>query len=96
MKTYGRMEVLLHHSWPLHSMGMSGQFRASTSLTSEKESPIPIVQEDGWALEPVWSLWRREKYLAFAGNWTPVVQLVARRYTDWAIPDPDYNSENRK
>jgi hypothetical protein len=34
---------------------------------------------------PVWTLWRREKYLAPAGNQTPAVQPVARRYTDWTL-----------
>jgi hypothetical protein len=33
-------------------------------------------------------LWRREISLNLAGNRTPVVQLVARRYTDSAIPAP--------
>jgi hypothetical protein len=41
-----------------------------------------------WGQEPVWTPWNREEFLALAGNQTPAVLPVARRYTDWAIPDP--------
>jgi len=34
--------------------------------------PVPIEQEAGWAPEPVWMLWRKEKILASAGNRTTV------------------------
>jgi hypothetical protein len=30
-----------------------------------------------WGLEPIWTLWSRDKYLAPAGNRTPTVQPVA-------------------
>jgi hypothetical protein len=32
-----------------------------------------------------WTLWRREKSLAPAGDGTPTVQYLACRYTDWAV-----------
>jgi hypothetical protein len=32
-----------------------------------KRTLVPIVQEPGWAPEPVWTLRLEEKYLAFAG-----------------------------
>jgi hypothetical protein len=41
-----------------------------------KDLPIPIPYEAGWASEPIWTLWRREKIPAPAGNLTPVVQPV--------------------
>jgi hypothetical protein len=28
-------------------------------FTSGKEHPVRFVQEDGWAIEPVWTFWRR-------------------------------------
>jgi hypothetical protein len=35
-----------------------------------------------------------KKSLASVGNWTPAFQLVARRYTDWAIPTPHMSYHN--
>jgi hypothetical protein len=37
------------------------------------------------------TLWSREKFLASTGNLTPAVQLVYRRYTDWATTALIYN-----
>jgi hypothetical protein len=47
-----------------------------------KEYLVSIIQEIGWAQEPFWTLWKREKSLASAGNQTAAVQPVARRSTD--------------
>jgi hypothetical protein len=49
-------------------------------LPSGKEPSIPVGWEAGWALEPVWTRWRRSKLPAHTGNRTP----VASRYTEWA------------
>jgi hypothetical protein len=46
-----------------------------------KELPVLIGYEADWAPELSRTLYR-EKSLAPAGNRTPVVQLLARRYTD--------------
>jgi hypothetical protein len=56
-------------------------------FTSWKEPPVPIGQETGWAREPVWTQRLEEKsfYLCRGSNLDrPVVQPVARHYTDWA------------
>jgi hypothetical protein len=48
MKTYGRVEV-------------SCQLHAPAALLPEKSTLAPIVDEAGWAPEPVWTLWKTEK-----------------------------------
>jgi hypothetical protein len=67
-------------------MEVSGQLHAPAALFPGEQPPVPIVYEAGKAQEPVWRLWRREKFLVPAGNQTLAVQLVVRCYTDWAIP----------
>jgi hypothetical protein len=47
---------------------MSGQRHATAALYPGKEPPVPIVQEAGWALEPVWTQRLEEKSLASAGD----------------------------
>ena len=37
-------------------------------FTLRKETPVLVVQEAGWPLDPVWVLLRCEKSLAHAGN----------------------------
>jgi hypothetical protein len=49
-------------------MEVGGQLHALAALILGKKPPVPIVQEDGWASEPVWMLWNREKSLASARN----------------------------
>jgi hypothetical protein len=56
-----------------------------------KEPPVPVVQEAGWASEPVWTQRLEEKSFRICrGSNTdrPVVQPVVRHYTDWATPSP--------
>jgi hypothetical protein len=84
MRTYGRVKIKLHHSWPRHWMKVSGQIHAPAVLTPGKEPPVPIGESE-WTPEPVWTLWRRRECCT-AGNRTWAFQSIARRYTDWAIP----------
>jgi hypothetical protein len=55
-------------------------------FTAGERPPVPIGQQTGWFPELVWRLWRKEKSLALAGNRTPAVQPVTRRYIDSVIP----------
>jgi hypothetical protein len=51
-----------------------------------EEAPLPIVQEAGWAPEPVWTQRLEEKSfrLCQGSNLNrPVIQPVAKHYTDW-------------
>jgi hypothetical protein len=51
-----------------------------------KEPLVLFGHEAGWAPEPVWTLWSKEKYFGPSGNGTSAVQLVGCGCTDWAIP----------
>jgi len=50
------------------------------------KDPVPIVQESGWAPEPVWI---SAENLAPPGFDPRTFQPVASRYTDNAIPAPE-------
>jgi hypothetical protein len=63
-------------------MEVSGQLHAPAALPLEKEPPVLIGYEVGWAPEPAWRLWNREKSLALAGNRIPAVHHAASRYND--------------
>jgi hypothetical protein len=82
------MEVQLHHSWPRHYMEVSSQLHASDAFPPGKEPPcthwIDIRVGSRAGLDTV----EKGEFLASAGNGTPAVQAVARRYIDWAIPAP--------
>jgi hypothetical protein len=71
----------------LNSAREGGEWSASRpgrALPPGKEPPVPIVQEAGWAPEPVWTRRLEEKCSASVGDRTPAVQSVVRHYTDWA------------
>jgi hypothetical protein len=44
--------------------------RPGRALAPGKGTPVPIVQEAGWAPEPVWTQRLEEKFFASAGNRT--------------------------
>jgi hypothetical protein len=67
------------------------------ALPPEKEPPVPIVQEAGWAPEPVCTQWLEEKSfrLCWGSNLDrPVVQSVARHCTAWATPTPVHTHQH--
>jgi hypothetical protein len=69
---------------------MSGQ-RHSPALCLGKRTPVPIVQEDGWTPDSVWTQRLEEKSFAPAGDRTPIARMsssLVRHYTDWDIPAP--------
>jgi hypothetical protein len=48
--------------------------RPGRALPPGKEPPVPIVQEAGWAPEPVWTQRIEEKPFAPAGDRTPIAR----------------------
>jgi hypothetical protein len=73
-------------------MGVSGQRHAPAAhLPPGKGPPVPIVQEAGWAPEPVWTQRLEEKSFAPAGDRTSI-----RHYTAWANPAPTKFSTHTK
>jgi hypothetical protein len=42
MKTYGVVEVQLHHSSPQHCMDVSGRLHVPAALPPEEEPPVAI------------------------------------------------------
>jgi hypothetical protein len=86
------MEVLGGERYSSYSFTTSaldgGEWSASRpgrTLTPGKGPPVPIVQEAGWASEPVWTQRLEEKILCprrGSNPDRPVVQPVVRHYTD--------------
>jgi hypothetical protein len=70
------------------NMSRWGEWSASRpgcALAPGKGPPVPIVEEAGWAPEPVWTLRLEEKSFRLcqeSNQDRPVVQSVARHYTD--------------
>jgi hypothetical protein len=70
-------------------MGVSGQLHASAALCSGERTPVPIVQEDGWASQTVWTqrLDEKSSSLCRGSNLDRlVVQSVVRHYILTELP----------
>jgi len=48
-------------------MEVNGQFHAPTTSSLQKEPSVPIEQEAGWVLKPLWLLWRRDDVMPLLG-----------------------------
>jgi hypothetical protein len=48
--------------------------RPGRALPPGKEPPVPIGEEAGWAPEPIWTQRIKEKFLAPAGDRTPIAR----------------------
>jgi uncharacterized membrane protein len=90
MEAQGRRGLLLIHDlesrWGEWSASHPGR-----ALPPGKGPPVPIVQEAGWATEPFWTQRLEEKSFRLCRKSnldSPVVQPVARHYTDWATLAP--------
>jgi hypothetical protein len=72
-------------------MELSGQLLAPAALSPEKEPLVPIGWEAGWAPEPVWTRWWREKFPAPAGSRTPTHPSYSPVLHHWAMQVIDKN-----
>jgi hypothetical protein len=71
--------------------GVSDQCHARLSFTPGERTSLSIVQEAGWAPEPVWKQRLEEESFCICRGSNPncpVVQSVVRHCTDWATPAP--------
>jgi hypothetical protein len=62
-------------------MEVNGQIHAPAALSPGKEAPVFIGWKVEWVPESSERCGLEKKFLAPAGNPTPVVQRVPRRYT---------------
>jgi len=77
------MTDIIWGDWSASSLGRA--------LPPGKAPPAPIVQDGGWAPEPVWTHTLQEKSFCLCRGSNidhPVVQSVVRHYTDGATPAP--------
>jgi hypothetical protein len=49
------MEIQLHASYSQQETEVSGKIHAPAALRQGTQFPVPIVQEDVWAPEPIWN-----------------------------------------
>jgi len=61
LKTYGGAEVHLHY---FSISAIVGQLHTPPAFSPGKLLPVATEYEAGWAPEPVWAVWRREKSVA--------------------------------
>jgi hypothetical protein len=60
--------------------------RPGRALPPGKEPPVPIVQEAGWAPEPVWTQRLQEKSFAPDGDRTPIARSFSQQ-SDTILPE---------
>jgi hypothetical protein len=92
-QTYGGAGGRMYSSYSFTTSALEGgewsASRPGHALAPGKGTTVPIVQEAGWAPEPVWTERLEEKSFRLCRESKlvrPVVQPVARHYIDWATP----------
>jgi hypothetical protein len=78
-----------------HFLDLGTSCRWVVSFTPLPHYPRERAPGTQWTPEPVWTIWRSENFLPYrdSNSRPPVVQPVASRYTDWAIPAPKWYVE---
>jgi hypothetical protein len=70
-----------YSSYSFLASAIDGGEWSASCLGRAPPPPVPIVQDAGWAPEPVWMQRLEEKSSASVGDRTPIVQSVFRHYT---------------
>jgi hypothetical protein len=70
IKTYGGVEVRLHHSWPHHWMEVSGQLQATLASPLGRNSRYPLDRRQGRLQSRSGRCGVQQKSLGSAGNRT--------------------------
>jgi hypothetical protein len=88
MKTYRAVDVQTHVF--LTSALVGGE--VSASFPGRFTLEVSIRWEAAWTPEPTWTTWRTENSCPYRDSNPdhPIVQPVASRYIDYAIPAPIY------
>jgi hypothetical protein len=58
-------------------MKVSDQVQTLAALAPVKEPLVPSGEKSGWAPQPVWMFWRKEKSLTPAGNQSQILWLTS-------------------
>jgi hypothetical protein len=56
-------------------MEARGQLNVSDAFTPEKELPVPVGEEAGWASDSVWTQWGRERFIFPCRESNPTMQV---------------------
>jgi hypothetical protein len=70
--------------------------RPGRALPRGMDPPVPIVQEAGWASEPVWTQRLEEKSFAPAGDRTPIARSSSQTLYCLSYPGSHYVSDNKR
>jgi hypothetical protein len=77
-----------------------GEWSASRPgrFTPGVRAPVPIGKRVRWTPEPVWTTLRRDNFVPYRDSNSDhiVVEPLASRYTDCAVPAPNLISKERK
>jgi hypothetical protein len=66
-------------------MGMDDWLHAPAALPLEKEPLVPSGYKAVYAVEPIWTLWKKKKYLRPFRNRTPAVKSAVDGCTDCVV-----------
>ena len=76
----GGVEVQRHSFSTFALDGRECSVSRSGCFTLQRETPGPIAVEAAWASKPIWTVWRRENFIAPTGN-----RVSDRQARSWSL-----------